>query len=183
MSRIENVSKDELDARQQKLYDEIMRDRPRPQLSGPFSIWINTPGIAEPSNALANFFRHQCKLDQRLVELIILTVCRDANAKYAWSAHEPLARKAGLTPETIGAIRNRKQPDFKQDDEKLIYDLVRELLTTKSLSAASFDRAIAMLGRDRLIEAVSCAGMYCQVGFVVNAFDIPTNPGGDVLPD
>ena len=82
-------------------------------------------------------------------------------------------RKAGLAPEIIAAIRARKRPDFKRDDERQIYDLITELTTTKSLAAASFDRATAAFGRDGVIEAVSCAGFYGMVGLVINAFDIP----------
>jgi len=104
-------------------------------------------------------------------------MCRDATVKYAWSVHAPLARQAGLTPETVDAIRARRRPDFKRDDERLIYELVTELLTTKTLSAATFDRAKTAFGRDGVIEAVSCVGFYGMVGFVLNAFDIPPQSG------
>ena len=126
---------------------------------------------------LANCFRVNPKLEKRLIELIILLMCRDATVKYAWSVHAPLARQAGLTPETVDAIRARRRPDFKRDDERLIYELVTELLTTKTLSAATFDRAKTAFGRDGVIEAVSCVGFYGMVGFVLNAFDIPPQSG------
>jgi len=87
MARIEQVERDKLTARQQALYDDIMRTRPRGKLSGPFSVWIHRPDIAEPANGLANCFRVSPKLDRRLIELIVLLVCRDATAQYAWSAH------------------------------------------------------------------------------------------------
>jgi 4-carboxymuconolactone decarboxylase len=183
MPRIEDVERDKLSTQQQEIYDTIMRDRPRPKLSGPFSVWIHTPGLCEPSNAIANFFRHDCKLEQRLVELTILTVCRHATAKYAWSAHEPLARKAGLEPDVIDAIRNRKTPNFRRDDEKTIHEIATELLTTGTLGTATFNRAIAAFGQEQLIEAVSCVGLYSMVGLIINTFEIPPAAGGDVLPD
>jgi len=136
-------------------------------------VWIHTPDICEPVDALTNCFRFHHKLDQRLIELIILMMCRDATVKYAWSAHAPLALKAGLAAETLDAIRARKRPDFERDDERLIYDLISELLATKSLSATSFERAEAAFGREGVIEAVSCAGFYGMVGLLINAFDIP----------
>jgi 4-carboxymuconolactone decarboxylase len=181
VARIEEVKKEDLNPRQQKLYDDIMRSRPRGKLSGPFSVWIHTPEIAEPADGLANCFRVNPKLDKRLIELIVLLMCRAGSVKYAWSVHEPLAQQAGLTPETIDAIRMRKKPDLKRDDERLIYDLVSELLETRTVSAATFERAKSVLGRDGVIEAVSCAGFYGMIGFVLNAFDIPPQPGGEVL--
>ena len=75
----------------------------------------------------------------------------------------------------------RKRPDFSRDDEKVIYDVVDELIETKTLSAATFERATAAFGREGVIEAVSCAGFYAMVGLVINAFEIPPQPGGPVL--
>src|SRR5271169_5366674 len=122
MARIDEVKREDLTARQQQLYDDIMRTRPRSGLSGPFSVWIHTPEIAEPADRLASCFRVSPKLDKRLIELIVLLMCRDGTVKYAWSVHEPVARTAGLNDQTIDAIRARKRPDLKRDDEALIYD-------------------------------------------------------------
>jgi 4-carboxymuconolactone decarboxylase len=181
MSRVDDEQRDKLDARQQALYDDIMRTRPRGKLSGPFSIWIHRPDIAEPANALANCFRVSPRLDKRLIELIVLLVCRDATAQYAWSAHFNLAKEAGLSSETIEAIRARRRPEFGRDDERVVYDLVTELLASKQVSPATFGRAEAALGRDGIIEAVTCAGFYGMIGMVLNTFEVPPQPGGDVL--
>jgi 4-carboxymuconolactone decarboxylase len=181
MARIDEVKREALNPRQQQLYDDIMRTRPRATLSGPFSVLIHRPDIAEPTDLLANCFRVNPKLDKRLIELITLLMCRAATVKYAWSVHEPLARQAGLTAATIDAIRARKRPDFKRDDERLIYDLVNELIASKTVSAASFENAKAAFGLEGVIEAISCAGFYGMIGFVLNAFEIPPQAGGDVL--
>ena len=61
----------------------------------------------------------------------MLLVCRDAAAQYAWSAHFSLAREAGISAETIEAIRARRRPEFGRDDERIVYDLVTELLPAK----------------------------------------------------
>jgi len=181
MARVDEVNREGLNERQQQLYDDIMRTRPRGKLSGPFSVWMHTPDIAEPANGLANCFRVHARLDKRLIELITLLMCRAGTVKYAWSVHEPLARQAGLAPQTIDAIRANQRPDFSRDDERLIYDLVTELLGTKALSDGTFQRATAAFGREGVIEAVSCAGFYSMVGFVLNAFEVPPPPGGEVL--
>ncbi len=181
MARFEDVHRKDLDPRQQELFDDITRRRPRPSVSGPFAIWMHIPEIAASTNALTNYLRHSAKLGQRLIELIILLMCRDSTVKYAWSVHEPLARAAGLAPDTIDAIAARKKPAFRHDDEAVIYDLVTELISTKALSTKTFERAQAALGREGVIEAVSCAGFYAMVGLVINAFEIPPQPDGPVL--
>jgi 4-carboxymuconolactone decarboxylase len=181
MARIDPFKEEDFSPRQRELYDSIMRTRPRGKLSGPFSVLIHTPDLAEPMNGLADCYRLHPRLEKRLTELIVLLACRDANAKYAWSAHVPLAKAAGLTQEMIDAIRSRRRPQLTKDDERLIYDLVTELLATKTVSTATFDRAMAAFGRDGVIEAVSCAGFYGMIGCIINTFEIPPQPHGDVL--
>ena len=101
----------------------------------------------------------------------MLLVCRDATAQYAWSAHFNLAREAGLSGETIEAIRALRRPEFGRDDERIVYDLVTELLASKKVSPATYGRAEAALGRDGIIEAVTCAGFYGMIGLVLNTRD------------
>jgi 4-carboxymuconolactone decarboxylase len=72
MARIEDIQRAALNPRQQALYDDITRRRPRPSISGPFAIWMHIPEIAEAANALTNYLRSSAKLSQRLIELIIL---------------------------------------------------------------------------------------------------------------
>jgi 4-carboxymuconolactone decarboxylase len=177
MTRIEDVKREDLSPRQRQLHDDFLRSRPRKNLTGPFSVLIHTPDIAEPADHLVNYYRSNPKLGRRLIELIILLAVRDATAQYAWSVHEPHALQHGLAQDVIDAIRARKQPDFARDDERLIYDFVTELLTKKTVSSAGFERAKAVFGIEGVIEAVTCAGLYGMVGYVLNVFDIPPQPG------
>jgi 4-carboxymuconolactone decarboxylase len=177
MARIDEIKKENLSPRQQQLYDDFLRSRPRATLTGPFSVLIHTPDIAEPADRLVNYYRQNPKLGRRLIELIILVAVREATAQYAWSVHEPNALKAGLSQDTIDAIRARKRPDFKRDDERLIYDFVTELFANKTVAAATFERAKGAFGLEGVIEAVTCAGLYGMIGFVLNVFDIPPQPG------
>jgi len=177
MARIDDVKRENLSPRQQQLHDDFLRSRPRNTLTGPFAVLIHTPDIAEPADRLVNYYRKTPKLGRRLIELIILLMVREATAQYAWSVHEPHALEYGLTQETIDAIRARRRPDFERDDERLMYDFVTELAATKTVSSATFDRAKAAFGLGGVIEAVTCAGLYGMIGFVLNVFDIPPQPG------
>jgi 4-carboxymuconolactone decarboxylase len=177
MPRIGEIKKEDLNPRQRQLHDDFLRSRPRKTLTGPFAVLIHTPDIAEPADRLVNYYRKNPKLGRRLIELIILLMVREATAQYAWSVHEPHALEFGLTQDVIDAIRARRRPDFKKDDERLLYDFITELAATKTVSAAMFERAKAAFGLDGVIEAVTCAGLYGMIGFVLNVFDIPPQPG------
>jgi len=177
MARIEEIEREKLSARQQQLHDDFLKTRPRKTLTGPFAVLIHAPDIAEPADRLVNYYRNNPKLGRRLIELIILVAVRDATAQYAWSVHEPHALQSGLTQEVIDAIRARKRPDFKRDDERLMYDFVTQLLARKTVSASAFETAKAAFGLEGVIEAVTCAGLYGMIGFVLNVFDVPPQPG------
>jgi 4-carboxymuconolactone decarboxylase len=177
MARIDAIKKEDLSPRQRQLHDEFLRSRPRNVLTGPFSVLIHTPDIAEPTDKLVNYYRRTPKLGRRLIELIILLMVREATAQYAWSVHEPHALEQGLTQDSIDAIRERRRPDFKRDDERLMYDFIAELAANKTVGTATFERAKAAFGLEGVIEAVTCAGLYGMIGFVLNVFDIPPQPG------
>ncbi len=177
MARIADVKRDDLSPRQQQLHDDFLRSRPHKTLTGPFSVLIHTPDIAEPADRLVNYFRKTPKIGRRLSELVMLMMCREATAQYAWSVHEPAALREGLAQDTIDAIRARRRPDFKHDDERLVYDFVSELVAKKTVRPDTFERAKAAVGLDGVIEIVSCVGLYGMIGMVLNVFDIPPQPG------
>ena len=63
----------------------------------------------------------------------------------------------------------------------MIYDVVTELQTTKTVSAATYDRALQVLGPEILIEVVSAVGFYAMVCMTLNVFDVPTPPNAKRL--
>jgi 4-carboxymuconolactone decarboxylase len=170
--RVAEVRYDELDADQKRMYDIIAGTR-KCGLGGPFSVLVRIPHVAEPANNLHNAFRLSGKLDRRIFELLILMVAREHTAEFAWVVHEALALKAGLDAAIIAAVRERRVPDFQKADERLTYDLVTQLLRTKSLNDSAYRRGIDGLGLDLLVELVSAVGFYTMVCLVLNTFDVP----------
>jgi len=67
MARIDNLKRENLSPRQQQLHDDFLKSRPRNTLTGPFSVLIHTPDIAEPADHLVNYYRSNPKLGRRLM--------------------------------------------------------------------------------------------------------------------
>jgi 4-carboxymuconolactone decarboxylase len=178
--RVSEVRYEELDAEQKRIYDIIAGTR-KSGLGGPFSVLVRIPHVAEPANALHNAYRLNGKLDRRIFELLILIVARAHTAEFAWVVHEALALKAGLDPKIVDAVRERRVPSFNHADERLAYDLVTQLLQTKTLSTSVYKRGIDGLGLDLLLELVSAVGFYATVCLVLNAFAVPASGGGTPL--
>ena len=175
MARLDPLPFEDLSAEQKTIHAELGRTRKR--VGGPFAIWLRIPNLARTANDLTLALRENGKLEKRLFELIVLIVVRHWSAQYAWSAHEPNAAAAGLAPDVIAAIRERRKPDFKQADERMIYEAVSELLDTKELSASTYDRMLKQFGLDLTIEAISAAGFYGMVATVLKGFDVPAPTG------
>jgi len=167
---------EELTPEQKVLHDELFRNRKR--VSGPFPIWLRNPAVADAANRLVLSLRENGRLEKRLYELIVLVVVRHWSAQYAWAAHEAAAASSGLAPELIAAIRERRKPELKKDDERIVYETIVELLKGGPLSQPSYDRLVKQFGLDLAIEIVTVAGLYSMVATVLNGFDVPT-PNGE----
>ena len=176
MPRVEDLDPEKLTPEHRRIHAAIAGTRGG-TVRGPFAIWLRHPALAEAADRLGSILR-QCSLDKRLFELAVLLVARHWSAQYEWYAHSRHALEAGLDPAIIDTIRQRRKPDFARDDERLIYDVVMEMNETRTLSQPTYDRVIALLGLDRVIELLTVIGFYTMVAIVINGFDAPV-PGGE----
>ena len=175
MSRLPEIDRDKLSPQHQAAYDEILRVRG--QVRGPFAIWLTSPELCQRALSLQDWFPTRGKLDRRLLELMILVLARQATAQFAWFVHEPHAARLGVKQSIIEAIRERRAPDFDKEDERLVYDITLELDRSRTLSKATYDRGIAMLGAEQMVELVSAVGFYVMVAMTLNTFEAPVPTG------
>lgn len=180
MSRLPPIDPAVLPPEKRAAYDEILRVRG--QVRGPFAIWLTSPELCERALSLQDWFPKHAKLERRLLELAILVMARSATAQFAWFVHEPHALRLGISRDIVEAIRVRRTPVFDKEDERLVYDIAHELDATKSLSQATYDRGIALLGAEALVELVSAVGFYVMVAMTLNAFQAQV-PGGKLPLD
>jgi len=119
--------------------------------------------------------------DQRSArELVVLIVARYWGAQYEWFVHEPAAIKAGLAPEIAAAIRDGLEPAYARDDERVAAALAGELLQTRTVSQAAYDRMLNHFGLELFIELVTVIGFYTTAAMMINTFDSPVP--GDARP-
>ena len=176
MARVADLNAETLTPEQRQVYEAIAGTRGG-VVRGPFAIWLRNPAIAAAADRLGTALR-QGSLEKRLFELMVLVVARHWSAQYEWFAHAKQGIAAGLSADAVEAIRQKRPPDFARDDERLIYDLVTEMNETRTLSQPTYDRAVAALGLDRVIELITAVGFYTMVAIMLNGFDA-TVPGGE----
>ena len=103
---------------------------------------------------------------------MIMATAREMGARYPWARHEARGREVGTRGEAIEAVRINGTLEQLTARERLLVEIVRTLLRTRALPAELYERGVAELGRQQLIETVALAGHYSLIGMVVNAFDV-----------
>ena len=119
--RIKELSDDEMTTTQKKIRDEIVAG-PRGKLQGPLRVWLTSPNLADKAQRLGQFCRYETSLPTHLSELAILITGRFWGAEFEWYAHKKIGLEAGLDPDLVEAIRQRRVPSFNTDSEKIIYE-------------------------------------------------------------
>jgi 4-carboxymuconolactone decarboxylase len=167
---------DQLSPEQQAVAQGVLKQSSA-GLGGPYAMLITSPELLKRYLLMTEYLRQKTSLPKRLNEMAILLEARIWDAQYEWWAHEPLARKAGVSDTIIAAIRDGKRPPALQPDEAVVYDVVTELLNKRQLSDETFARARQILGEQQVVDLAAVTGFYVMVSTVIAAgrVGIPNN--------
>jgi 4-carboxymuconolactone decarboxylase len=147
-------------------------------LRGPIGMWMHSPALAQAMFDVRQRVRYGSAKDQRLTELTIISTAREINNQYEYTAHEPLARSAGLEQEIIDIVRFRRPLDDIQntaafgDTERTIIQFTREVISEDRVSAETFARALEIFGREGITDLTGLIGYYNMVAITLKAFDV-----------
>jgi 4-carboxymuconolactone decarboxylase len=181
MARIPAITRrEELAPADQGVWDAIARSRGH--VVGPFTVLLRSPRLAERIGHLGAHVRFESGLAPVDREIAILTVAREMDCGFEWAAHVVEARKAGVRPEVIDAIRARTAPAGLTPDEAAIHAYACQTLRAKRVDAPTFAAARARLGDTGLVELTTTVGYYTMLACTLNAFEIAPPPEGDALP-
>jgi 4-carboxymuconolactone decarboxylase len=177
--RLPAIPDDQLTSEQRALIDAI-RSGPRGQateMRGPFAVFLHAPAYGELAQRLGGFCRLKTQVPPRLSELAILVTAKLWRAQYEWHAHVPHAERAGVKPQTIKALHAGRAPKSAPEDERIVYDFVKQLYDRKRVSDKTYARLHAILGDQGMVELVGILGYYAMIAMLLNAFRMPVPPG------
>lgn len=128
-------------------------------------------------------------LPRRLRELIVLRTAYLMDCAYELGQHRDVAQTVGVDLATIDAIASEndwQNPRF-DPTELAVLQLTTELVTTRHVEAALFDRVHAALGSEATVEALMVINRYAGLALMLNALDVdlddtarlPVPPTGD----
>jgi len=170
MSRIPGVTRESLSSENQVIWDRITAHRSGG--GGPYSVIMHAPVLADRVGAVEDYFRFSSSLPTLEKELVILAVAREMGAHYPWTRHERRARQANMRAELLETLRTNGPVDKMTQRERLLVEIVRSLLRTRTLPEELFTRAQCELSYEQLVETIALVGHYTTVGYMVNALDV-----------
>lgn len=183
MARLPGLPPGDLNPEQRALYDSIAggdraKDASFPltdesgALVGPFNVLLYSPRVGDVIQELGAALRFHTELSAPVRELAILVVATYHDCEFERWAHEPIAKRVGLTDDQIAALRAGTRPDLDTDDLIAAYDVCQSILQHKSVTDDEYRRAVETLGQDRLVELMMVVGYYGLLAQIMGAFEV-----------
>jgi 4-carboxymuconolactone decarboxylase len=174
--RMPPIPESDLSAAQRAAAAEIAAG-PRGGLVGPFIVALRSPELMARLQRLGEYLRYGNTLGPRLTELAILITARAWSQPFEWAIHVGEAEARGIGSATIAAIAHGRKPARMVADEAIVYDYVRELHATQSVSDATFARAVGAFGEAGIVDLTAVAGYYTTLAMILNVARTPLPPG------
>ena len=180
--RLDLIAPADLDPAQRVLYEAITGGPRASQagtvpivdesgrLLGPFAVMLLTPEVGNAMQQVGAKIRFSRALTGRERELAILAVAGELRSGFERLAHEPAARKLGLTELQANAVLSGRVPDGLSDDEALVCRLARAMTAERNLRDEDYEAGVAALGRERLAELTWLVGYYSALALALAVF-------------
>ncbi len=147
-------------------------------LGGPYNALLRSPEMARRCFDHLDYLRFKTSVNKRLNEFAILIQARISNAQFEWWAHEPIARKAGLSDAVMRDLQNCQRPQHMQADERLVYDYCVQLSLNHRVPDALWHEAVTQMGEQAMIDLTVLSGTYVMVSMLLNATQVGIPQGG-----
>ncbi len=117
----------------------------------------------------------------RIREIAILTTAREMDSQFEWVAHEPEALKEGVPQAVIDVIKFRRGTEGLDETDATVIALGRQLWHDHKVTPATFAKAKALFGPNKLIDLVLLMGNYAGTAALLTAVDMQLHKGKQPL--
>ena len=190
MSRLPDLTPDELDPGQRALYDAITSGpraqwpqhfaltRPDGSLTGPFNAFLLSPQVGVALQDLGAAIRYRTSLPDRLREIAILMVAAHWDSDFERQAHEAVGRAAGLTDAELEAIREAGPAAYEEAREQATARLVGAMLAG-DVDDATWRECVETVGAQSVFELTTLVGYYSTLALQLRVFRV--DPGNQAV--
>ncbi|MDT5120165.1 MAG: 4-carboxymuconolactone decarboxylase [Mycobacterium sp.] len=169
---------DQMTPEQQQGY-RILAKAEGGELQGPAKIWVDNTKLAMAVAPLADHFHPpNHSLTQREREIAVCVILGKWHAPFPINAHNRVAIELAISPEVVDALLCGR-PTFLEDQrERTVYELATSLAAGRYIPQSFYDRAVEVLGHDRITDVTVLMGMYTAVSFTLKFYDVPADAPG-----
>ncbi|MER6957005.1 MULTISPECIES: carboxymuconolactone decarboxylase family protein [unclassified Streptomyces] len=131
---------------------------------------LHSPQLADGWNTLLGAIRGRLELPADIRESVILRIAVLNRAPYEWTAHEPEARRAGLSDSDLTELR-REKPEFDERRQRVIAytdAMTRDVHVPDEV----FDALRAHFTDAELVELTATVAAYNMVSRFLVALDV-----------
>ena len=143
------------------------------RLIGPFNSVLYSPGISPAFLALQAAEQKHTTLDERVRQVVILTVGAVWGCDYERYAHAAVARKAGMSETAIAALAKGEPAAELSAKERLAQRFTYEITANRKIDDALYSEADVEFGTQGLVDMLYLAGCYDTISSLLNAFKVP----------
>lgn len=170
MSRVPEYSVESLNEEQKAAYQEVFASRG--SMPAPNRIWTLRPELGHHAGALGWYFPNKALIPARLVEMVVVMLGNHWRLQHMVKMHAPKALAAGLSESVVSALKELREPEFVNEDEKVVYAVVKQITEKKVLEQALYDRAVALFGQEGVVDLAGAIGYYSVTATTLAFFDI-----------
>lgn len=180
-TRFPTFNPDTLSSEARAVYDRILHERG--YVPGPYFFWLASPGFTDRIEPVEKFLRYDVALEERQIELIVLTVARHWKSQYVWSSHAPAALQAGVEASVVEAMRTRAPVQFERDKDAVLFAYCTALLADHVVEDELWAQVRAVLSEQCINEVLGLLGLYTSVSLTMITYGMPNkNNVPDPLP-
>ncbi|WP_156689857.1 carboxymuconolactone decarboxylase family protein [Mycobacterium sp. Marseille-P9652] len=143
------------------------------RLIGPFNPSLLNPAVAAAFLSLQVAEQQATSLDERVRQVVILTVGAVRGAPYELYAHTAVARHTGLSDTLVAALIDGDEPGELTEAQRAAHRLAHALSTGGPVTDDVYDQAEEILGSAGVFDVAVLAGIYQTVCNILTAFAIP----------
>jgi len=176
--RYAEIPVDQMTPEQQEGY-RFLIDGPRGRLPGPYKVWVHNPKLVHAAEPLGQHFTPgQSSLTEREREIAVVVITSKWHSAYPAAAHEKRGKEVGLPAATVEGIIAGLPASFADAREQVVYEVAMALAGGQLISQGLYDRAVKVLGHERVTDIIVLMGYYTAVSLTMNFYAVPAGSPG-----
>jgi 4-carboxymuconolactone decarboxylase len=151
---------------------EKIRQRRGGRLTPLDGMLLHSPPFADGWNSLLGAIRGDSTLPPDIRELAVLRVAELNGAEYEWTAHEPVARQAGMTSEQLAAVRAGDGAGVLDERQRAVIAYTDAMTRDIEVPDELFERVRTHFNERQLVELTVTVGTYNLVSRFLVALEV-----------